>query len=128
MKITLEYPFLNRKCPNLFLKKCQQWFKEIYGHKIKTNSELYDILTNKNTKYSLYRGLYVSGITRPYYVETASDNRRPKDTPLIIYNYINTALVKHGFTTHRGNSLFCTNSKNQAKVYSLDLNHILFFQ
>lgn len=29
------------------LENCQQWFQEIYGHKIKTNSELNEILSNK---------------------------------------------------------------------------------
>lgn len=96
------------------MKNCQQWFNEIDAPKFQNKVEFVEWLI-KN-KYSLYRS--VGDLARGTYINKSFDFRVPKDTPPLIQELIDDALQKLGFTTLRKNSLFCTNSIQQAWNYA----------
>lgn len=54
------------------LKNCQQWFREICGHEVKTEDEFNSLLNNG---YYLYRGRMNAPL---FYIETAHENRKPR--------------------------------------------------
>jgi len=107
---------------DFILENCQQWFQEIYGKILKNEKDL--IQTFEKKRFHLYRGI---GIDDYSLIETASDNRPPRDTPLPIHNAIVKAMKELGFSVHRGNCLFATNSRQQAKLYSIDIEPFLVF-
>jgi len=125
MKAFKTFLFENNNITRLHLKKgkfvfefimenCQQWFTELDAPKFKNNTEFIEWLM-KN-KYSLYRS--VGNLSRGTYINKSIDFRIPKDTPPIVQNLFDDALKRSGFTTLRQNSLFCTNSIQQAFNYS----------
>lgn len=107
---------------DFILENCQQWFQEIYGKTLKNEKDL--IQTFEKKRFYLYRGIRIDDYSL---IETASDNRPPRDTPLPIHNAIVKAMKKLGFSVHRGNCLFATNSRQQAKLYSIDIEPFLVF-
>lgn len=87
---------------NFIIKNCQPYLKELGK------------LTDDNLV--LYRGLKSS--SKSAFVSSIRKDRRPKDTTLDLHNWMNAAMTKAGFAANRGNSIFCSNSKDMADGYA----------
>jgi len=99
---------------SFILNKCQQWFNELEALKFQKEKELVEWLISQ--KYSLYRS--VGNLPSGTYINNAENYRLPKDTPPLIQNLFDDALQRLGFTVLRRNSLFCSNSYQQASYYA----------
>jgi hypothetical protein len=62
----------------------------------------------------LYRG---NNDTHDTHVTTVRQDRLPLSTNVNMHNFLVKGFIEAGFKAHRGNSLFCTGSLNQADTY-----------